>query len=749
MNPTEYPVAVEIKNSEDLNIDFQQYWFAIKRRWLPAIVIAGGFFALGFMGIMRISKHHYVAEGKILVKPDESASLTGLLEDTKNQLTPLTFQGNPLKTEIEIILSKPVISRVINSLNLLDEDGKTLSEKSLKQNIEVEDVGGTDILQISYKSKDSKVAASVVNGIMKAYIENNKLVNRSEALAAKKFIAQQLPETQESVRQAENLLRNFQEKNQLVAIDEEAKLSLETVERLKTQIAETKANFANVNARYRDLIDKLGMDYRKAIVVAKLSQSQPVQATLTEIQKTEEQLKIENTFFQDENPKILNLKDKLNSLKNQLQERIRQEIGDAQTISAQDLQAGELETGLISQLINLQIEQVGLSNQIASLENNLSKYQERINTLPKLKEEEREIQRNLEAAQATYETLLTKLKEIEAAGNQNVANARIIEEASEPKNASSDKSTSIFLLGNVVVSLIMFIGTIILLEKADRSLKNVKSVEKVFQYSLLATIPTFKSKQNIIYKNLDKSHIEIPVRDNPFSPISEAFRMLQASLEFIDDNKTPNVIVISSSISEEGKSTVAANLAAVYAELKEKVLLIDANMRTASQHNAWGLTNEIGLSNVIVGRTDISTAIKEIMPNLHILTSGVMPANPVTLLKSQAMASLIKNASRNYDYVIIDAPAVLIGADALILGKMSDGILMVSRPGVVDSNYAVNAKNLLKKSGQNVLGLVVNSVILKNESDNYFHFTENHAPEKALFIKNKSVEQISNSSFKQ
>lgn len=736
MNSKEYPIAVEIKNSEDLNIDFQQYWFALKRRWLPAIVIAGGFFALSCIGIMRISKHHYVAEGKILVKPDNSASLTGLLKDTKNQLTPLTHRGNPLKTEIEIILSKPVIRRVINSLNLLDEDGKTVSEKSLKQNIEVQNVGGTDILQISYKSKDSKLAASVVNGIMKAYIENNKLVNRSEALAAKQFIAQQLPATQESVSQAENLLRNFQEKNQLVAIDEEAKLSLQTVEKLKSRIAEFKANFSNVNAKYRDLSNKLNMDYPRAIVVAKLSQSESVQATLSEIQKTEEQLKIARIRFQDENPAIINLKETLISLNIQLQERISQEIGDDQKISAQDLQTGALEIGLINQLINLQIEQVGLSNQIASLENNLSKYQERINSLPKLKEEEREIQRKLEAAQATYETLLTKLKEIEAAGNQNVVNARIIEEASEPKKPTSDKKTSILILGSFGVSLVIFIVLIIILETADVSLKNVKSVERVFQYSLLATIPTFKTKQNIIYKNLAKSHIAIPVRDNPFSPISEAFRMLQANLEFIDDKKTPNIIVISSSISQEGKSTVAANLAAVYAELNEKILLIDANMRTASQHNAWGLSNEIGLSNVIVGQAEISTAIKEVMPNLHILTSGVIPANPVTLLKSQAMAGLIKNASRNYDYVIIDAPAVLIGADALILGKMSDGILMVSRPGVVDSNYAVNAKDLLKKSGQNVLGLAVNGVILKNESDNYFHITEND-PSKSSVISNK------------
>ncbi len=727
MNNTEYPIAVEIKNSDDLNIDFQQYWFALKRRWLPATGIAGGFFFLGCIGIMLLSKTYYSAEGKILVKADESATLTGLLTDNKNQLTPLTLQGNPLKTETEIILSKPVISKVINSSIPLDENEKVVSEDSIKKNLQVEEIRGTDILEISYKSTNPELAAFVVNEIMKGYIENNRLVNRAEALAAKKFIAQQLPETQESVSQAEKTLRKFKETNQLVAIDDEAKLSLETVEKLKSQIAEGKARFAEVNAKYMVLINQLGMDSQKAIFVAKLSQSQAVQATLTTIQETEQELRIARIRFQDNNPTILNLKEKLISLKTQLQQRIKQEIGETRTITQQDLQAGELEIDLISLLINLQIEKVGLSNQISSLENNLSQYQSRISTLPKLKEEEREIQRKLEAAQATYETLLTKLKEIEAAGNQNIVNARIIEKALAPKEPSLDSKTILFLLVNAVASLVLFIASIGILEKLDASLKNVKSIQKILPYSLLATFPIFRNKQNHPESDLDRAKIAIPVLENPCSPISEVYRMLQANLDFIDSTQKSNVIVISSSVPQEGKSTVAANLAAVFAETKKKVLLIDADVRNPCQHHGWELTNQLGLSNLIVGRANLSTTIKVIQPNLHIITSGVTAPNPVTLLKSQAMAALIKQASENYDYVFIDAPPILMAADALILGKLANGILMVSRPGVVDANSLVKTKGLLEQSGQNVLGLVVNGVIVKNESDSYFHLTENYA----------------------
>ena len=743
MNNTEYPIAVEIKSSEDLNIDFQQYWFAFKRRWFSASVIAGSVFSLGCIGIMLLSKTYYSAEGKILVKPDESATLTGLLTDNKNQLTPLTLQGNPLKTETEIILSKPVIDRVINSPTLLNENDKPISENDLKKNLQVEEIKGTDILEISYKSSNPRVAAFVVNEMMKAYIENNKSVNRSEALAAKNFIGKQLPETQESVRQAENTLRKFKETNRLVAIDDEAKLSLETVEKLKSQIAEVEAKLAEVSAKYEVLINQLGMDSQQAILAAKLSQSQAIQTILTDIQTTEKELGIAKTRFQDNNPTILNLEDKVSSLKAQLQRRIRQEIGNNPGISQQYLQAGELELELIGLLINLQVEQVGLSNQISSLKNNLSQYQNRINSLPKLKEEEREIQRRLEAAQATYETLLTKLKEIEAVGNQNIVNARIIEEALVPKKPSLDTITILLLLVNSASSLVLFVAFIAILEKLDPSLKNVKSIQKILPYSLLATFPNFKAKKDSREPDLDRKRIEIPVLDNPTSPISEVYRMLQANLDFIDSTQKSNVIVVSSSVPQEGKSTIAANLAGVFAVSKKIVLLIDADVRNPSQHHAWELTNELGLSNAIVGRANLATAIKIIQPNLHILTSGVTPPNPVTLLKSQAMSNLIQQASENYDYVVIDAPPILMAADALILGKLANGILMVSRPGIVDANSLVKTKDLLEKSGQNILGLVVNGVILKNESDSYFHFTENYASEnskKRKILSKKAVE---------
>jgi capsular exopolysaccharide synthesis family protein len=178
------------------------------------------------------------------------------------------------------------------------------------------------------------------------------------------------------------------------------------------------------------------------------------------------------------------------------------------------------------------------------------------------------------------------------------------------------------------------------------------------------------------------------------------------------------VIVVTSSLPKEGKSTVATNLAVVLAE-SYRVLLVDADMHHPFQDNLWELTNEVGLSNVIVGKVESQLAVKQVMHNLDILTSGVSPPNPVRLLKSIEMVSLIEHFSKNYDFVLIDTPPLRLASDALILGKMKAGILLVARLGVVDSASATASKEYLEQSGQTVLGLVVNGVTQENEPDIY------------------------------
>jgi capsular exopolysaccharide synthesis family protein len=168
------------------------------------------------------------------------------------------------------------------------------------------------------------------------------------------------------------------------------------------------------------------------------------------------------------------------------------------------------------------------------------------------------------------------------------------------------------------------------------------------------------------------------------------------------------------------------------AQVGRRVLLVDADMRHPSQHHLWELTNSVGLSNILVGEAEFNIAVKNVMPGLDLLTSGVIPPNPVALLDSKRMASLMETFSKSYDFVIVDTPPLAGIADAPILGKMADGILLVVRPTVVDATSAKAAKEFVARSGQNVLGLVANGVIIKNEPDSYFYYTKEQYKEQSL-----------------
>jgi capsular exopolysaccharide synthesis family protein len=205
------------------------------------------------------------------------------------------------------------------------------------------------------------------------------------------------------------------------------------------------------------------------------------------------------------------------------------------------------------------------------------------------------------------------------------------------------------------------------------------------------------------------------VRDAPRSIVSGSYRMLQANLKFLSLDEKLKSIVITSSVPREGKSTVAANLAATMAALGRRTLLIDADLHHPSQHHIWHLTNVGGLSNMVVEQTRGRDAIVPVLENLDVLTCGVIPPNPLALLDSKRMASLIETFEQQYDFVIVDAPPLIVAAEALTLGKIVDGLLLVARPGVVDHANATTAKELLEQSSQNVLGMVINGAVLENE----------------------------------
>lgn len=719
MLPTESP------NSIDL--DLHKYWLILKRRWLPAVGVFSCVVLLA-AGLAFFMKS-YEAKGKLLIKKvNRTSAVTGLGEQI-GELDALTGQSNPLKTESEIITSTPLLQKTIDRLKLKDDDGNPVEVEKFAKKVKLKALPTTDVLQISYASKDAKEAAAVVNQLMSLYIENSIQTNRTDASETGNFIAKQLPASEATVRQVDLALRRFKQQNQIVDLAKEAEAAVEISSNLDKQIVETQAALREVTARLANLQDKVGVGVssKQAIDLNSLNQSSTVQKALQEFQKAEAQLKVASTRFLDTSPTIKTLTEKRDALKAILQEQVKQ-IYNQQQVPNGNLDIGESKQKLNDQFVKLEEERSGLVSRLLLLVSARRNYKERQSILPQLEQNQRQLERQLQAAQSTYQILLKKLQEIRVAENLKTSNARIIQPALVPKRASLKRTVIIVGLG-VVMGILLAGAAIILLEVRDTSIKTLKEIKELFAYTLLGVIPSLRKQATSHRRDTESTVPELPVRDAPRSPISDAYRQLQANLKFLNSDRALQVIVVTSSVPKEGKSTVSANLAAAIAQLGRRVLLVDADLRHPVQHSIWEQTNVAGLSDVIIGQAEFGAVVKQVMDNLDVLTAGVIPPNPLALLDSKRMATLVESFCQSYEFVIIDASPLLVGADALTLGKMTDGLLLVARPGILDSTSADAAIELLENSNQHVLGLVINGLILENEFDSYFHYTEEYYSE--------------------
>jgi polysaccharide biosynthesis transport protein len=723
------------------DIDFGKYWLTLRRRWLPATSVFVLIVTLA-AGYAFLKKPTYSAQARLLVKKKNATS--GLVTEAAakiGELESLNVLNSPLDTEAEVVRSIPLLQKTVTSLKLKDKKGKTLKPEDFLKQLTVKGIKGTDVLEISFKSKSPQEAANIVNTLITHYIQNNIHTNRAEAVAAREFITEQLPKSEGTVRQAEAALRSFKEKYNVIALEEESSSAIRSIEELDQKTDQIQTALEGATARVLALQSKTGLSSRQAMALNSVTQSSAVQQVLEEVHQIENQLRTEQTRFREENPRIVNLKLELAAKKLLLQERVVQVLGSGQPAPGENLQIGELQQKLIADFVNAEVERSDLANQLTFLNSARTAYRKRMNILPKLQQGQRDLERQLEAAQSAYQVLLKNFQEVRIAENQNVGNVHVIASALVPDKPVGPKKKLVLAAG-LVGGGMLYIVTAFLVDLRDPSIKTAKEVRELFRHTWLGMIPDPTKKALFFTKKQEEIVPQLPVKDAPHAVISEAYRMLQANLKFLSPDKELKVIVVTSSVSKEGKSTVSANLALARAQLGHRVLLIDADLHHPMQHHIWDLANAVGLSDVIVNQANVPAAVRKVMDNLDILPSGVVPPNPLALLDSKRMNSLIEEFAKNYDFVILDTPPLVLAADALSLSNMTDGILLVARPGILDRVSATAAKEFLAQSGQKVLGLVINGVNSENEPDSYFHHAKTYYKEELAVPKGITTSNI-------
>jgi succinoglycan biosynthesis transport protein ExoP len=718
--------------------DLQRYWLVLKRRWLPASAV--------FLATLAVALYNgssrdpvYRTSGKLLFQADRSTALTGVGTELGRLEALNQFGGDPRATQAEILTSRPVLQQAIEDLDLRNAEGNLYSPGAIKSFLTITPAETADTMVVSYESGNPEEAAAIVNQIMDNYVQFNVEMNRSAATAAREFVEQQLPRAEAEVDQIAETLRQFKSENQAYNLGAETVATVNAVNGLNDQISQARAALADANTQAEELRRQLGMPLDQALTVAELSQAPGIQQALTELQTIQTQLASERTRYTESHPTVQNLAQQEVALQTLVNQRVSEVVGQSVAVNSDQLQMTDLARLLTEQLAQAEVNRLSLVNQINALDQSRNAYINRSQEFPRLEKEQLELEQRLTAAQTAYDTLLTRYQEAQLAENQQVGSVTIIESAQVPQ-MSTNSGMAPFAAAGVVGGGMLAVATAFLLDLVDKSVKTVKDAESLLGYTLLGLIPKFSGGADDFG---DQYHSGISHRvvtlgnSQPF--IAGAYQMLQANLKFMSSDKSLQSLAISSSIAQEGKSEVCANLAGTMAQAGKRVLLVDADLRAPSQHHIWNVLNNVGLTHVLVGEGKLEDALKPVASNLTILPAGVIPPNPLALLDSERMASLINMFSEQYDYVIFDTPPLVGAADAAVLGKLASGIMLVVRPRMVDSASIMAAKSLLSRSGSNVLGFIANGVNIRNEHDDYVSMTQT----RLYGYSDKKIEKVS------
>jgi capsular exopolysaccharide synthesis family protein len=558
------------------------------------------------------------------------------------------------------------------------------------------------LLDVSFESTNPQLAARTVNAHIATYVEQNYRSKYESTSQASDWLADQLKDLEIKVKNSEDARIAYERQNQIWTLDDKQNMTTQRLADINKQYTDAQAERTKKESLY---------EFAKAGNLDAVPQVQS-NTTLTELLKKRGDTSVEYTDalkqYGPNFPKVQRLQAKLEEIDQSIQGEKRQILD---VLGSDYREAQQRETLLAQTLDQAKAE----ANQMAEkmVEYNILK-------------------REAEANKALYEGLMTKMKETAISGALRSSNIRVVDPAMVPTTpARPAKAKNIIL--SLLVGLVGGIGLALLREYLDNTVKTPDDVEMLARLPSLAVVPAFATLDGRSRAKLLKSsssdgtdvRVELVSHSMPQSQVSEAFRALRTALLLSQAEHPPQVILLTSALPREGKTTAAVNLAVTLAQLGDRTLLVDADLRKPGIGRALSLTDGkyAGLTSYLAGVSSLElvTVPHPAITNLAAIPTGPIPPNPADLLSSRRLAEALAVLRREYKFIVVDSPPVMAATDPVILSVLADGVLLVVRSGETPKDAFTRARDLLTGVKCRFLGVVLNAVD-SNSPDYYYSY---------------------------
>jgi polysaccharide biosynthesis transport protein len=652
-----------------------------------------------------------VYEASARVEIDRESQNTIQFQDT-NSFGDFEDMEDYIETQTKILGSETLALQTIRSLDLsrYPEFGGTPNATAFSQggaiqkrpailsaflgSMGVKRVPNTRLIEVTFEAEDPQLAAGIVNSHLQNYIEQNFKSKYDATTQASTWLSSELEDLRMKVEKAEDARIAYQRENQIWQIDEKQDITTEKLNDLSKAVTESQTSLAEKEALYR------------------MAVSGNVDA-LPEAQG---------------NPVVEDLLKRKSDLSEQYAEALALTGPNYPKVQRLAVQQKEVDENLAkarkTMVETVQEEYNTARSHVEILQEALDKQKTQANDLAEKLVQYHILQHDAESYKQLYDGLQQKLKEATLTAGLHSTNIRVVDPALAPSGPSRPQKARNILLA-FLVGLIGGVGLAIFREYLDNTVKSPDDIEALTGLPSLAVVPSLpglnghqsrlsRLGREAISQTASGPRVELLAYIQPKSQISEAFRALRTSLLLSQADHPPQVILVTSALPREGKTTAAVNLAVTLAQLGDRTLLMDSDLRKPGIRRALNMTGgkEGGLSSYLAG---VSTLDEVTIPhpainNLSALTTGPVPPSPADLLSSHRMRDAITELRRRFKFVVIDSPPIMAATDAVILSALTDGVLLVVRSGETPKEAFTRTRDLLAAVKCRLLGVVLNAV---------------------------------------